>query len=318
MSNSCRSAVLLGLLGVLGAPVLAAPPPAPPAVPQAPLVAAPVSPPPLLSPARQKAARLLAQGAVLHKLAQATEREATRQARARQFDQAQSGYAKAASLYHQQARLARRSAQTLAQAGQLDLAARAHAEALGADNRYLACLADEVSTIKKSSAAVVPSPRLPAARPKPARTLAQAAPPVLVVQPLPARLPPKPRPRKPLVPVAAGARKPHSPSAAVRKPQPPLAAVVRKPHGPLAAILSISRLQHAARVRKALPPLLKALRQAAVHPLKFAAGLAAAQQHGLLQERLRLRRAALQGAAAGEATQPNPAPAAPAEGRDTP
>jgi len=292
-------AVLLGLVGTFSAPAKADPPAPPPApvtaspVPPPMPDAAPVAPPPL-SPRRQNAARGEAQRLSLHRLAQATEREATRQARAHQFDRAQALYGHAASLYHQQARLARRSAQELAHGGQMSLAARAHAEALAADNRYLACLASEVSVLKKSSLAeaLPPTPVLPAKPKKPTRVLPQAS------LPAPTSFPAKPLPRpipRTIVPPRLAALPPHAP-----KPRPRLAGT--KP---------AARLLHAARARKALPPALKALRQAAVRPLNFASGFIAAQQHGLLQERLRLRRAQLQEAGSEDAAQPTPALPAP-------
>lgn len=297
------AAVLCGLVGTGGAPTRAAPPapapttaaPAPPLAPNA----APAAPP---SPVQQKAARLEAQRLSLRRLAQDTEREATRQAHARQFDKAQRLYAQAASLYHQQARLARRSAQDLARAGQMSLAARVHAEALAADNRFLACLASEVSAIKKSSLAEVlpPKPPLPAQPKKPPRVLPQAALPAPVPTHLPAKKLPKPIAFRPL-----------PPRVAVLPPSAPRLRHRPTPRPKAAGTKSAAMLLHAARARKALPPALKALRQAAVRPLNFAPGFIAAQQHGLLQERLRLRHAQLQEVGSGDAPQPPPALPAP-------
>lgn len=298
-------AVLLGLAGMLAAPAKADPPPplpAPgtvsPAPPFAPNAASVAALP--LSPGQQKAARMEAQRLAIHLQAQAAEREATRQARARQFDRAQALYGHAASLYHQQARLARRAAQEMAHAGQMSLAARAHAEALAADNRYLACLASEVSVLKKSSLAdpLPPKQALPAKPKKPVRILTQAALPPPVPKPVPAHLPAKLLPR----PVAA---RPALPRIALLPPPAP------KPRRQTAGAQSASRLLHAARARKALPSALRALRQAAVRPLSFAPGFIAAQQHGLLQERQRLRRAQLQGISSEDAAPPAPALPAP-------
>ncbi len=284
-------AVLFGLVGILSTPAGADPPlsvPAPIGAPSVPSIAPNVVPiaPPHLSPEQQKAALLEAQRAPLHRLAQATEREAARQARAWQFDKAQRLYAKAAALYHQQARLARRSAQDMAKSGQMKLAARAHAEALSADTRFLACLASEVSAIKKSSLAEeLPPKRLPPAKPKP--VLTKAFQPKLIPSAPEARHLPKPIAMKPL-----------PPSIAIR-PQP-----TAKPRLKVAKAKLMPSFLHAARARKALPPALKALQQAAVRPLRFAPGFIAVQQHGLLQERLRLRRAQLQGTSAGTEAQP--------------
>ncbi len=290
MSRPCHVfAVLLGLVGTLSAPVKAGPllplpAPVSPTLPPAPGVAPAAAPP--LSPRQQKTARMEAQRLSLHRLAQASEREATRQARARQFDRAQVLYGHAAALYHQQARLARRSAQEMTRSGQMSLAARAHAEALAADNRYLACLASEVSVLKKSglAEALPPSPVPPAKPKQPMRVLPQAALPAAAPAPLPAQPLPKPGPLKVLPPPVAVL---------------PLSAP--KPRPPFAGAKSAAQRLHAARARKALPFALKALRQAALRPLNFAPALIAAQQHGLLQGRLRLRRAQLQGIRAGAA-----------------
>ncbi len=299
MRNSHRVfAALLGMIGTLSAPAFADPPlpvPAPSAMPPAATMLPPRAPafPPRFSSGQQKAAQAAAQRFALRRQAQAAEQEAGRLARARQFDQAQRAYEHAASLYHQQARLARRSAQDMAHAGQMSLAARAHAEALAADNRYLACLADEVSAIKKSSLAEkLPPKALPPPNPKnPARVLTQAPQPAPVPRPIQAKVLPKHTSIKPASPRIAAVPPP--------APKPRLKIVKMKP---------APRLLHAARTRKALPPALKALRQATVRPLKFAPGFIAAQQHGRLQEMLRLRRAQLQEANPGDAAPSTPAP----------
>lgn len=313
-------ALLLGLAGALGTPANADPPP-PVAVPNtAPSAPPSVAPPaPLrLSPMQQKSRLLEAQRGLLYRQAQALEREATRQARGRRFDQAQGLYARAASLYHQQARLARQAAQSMAHANQMSLAARAHSEALAADNRYLACLASEVSVIKKSSVAeaLPPTLSLPA-RPKlPVRVLAQTPKPAPIPRPLQAQRIPKPlqaqripkfAPVKPLPPRIAA-----RPPALKPRPHlvgPKLKIAMVKPK--IAMVKPILISVHAARARKALPPALKALRQAAVRPLKFAPGFIAAQQHGQLQERLRLRRAQLQEAGSEAAPPSVPSPISP-------
>ncbi len=308
-------AVLLGLVSTLSTPALADPPVLPPmtAAPAPPLApnAVSVTPPPL-NAGQQKAARMEAQRLSLHRLAQTTEREATRLARARQFDKAQRLYAQAASLYHQQARLARRSAQDRAHAGQMSLAARIHAEALAADNRFLACLASEVSAIKKSSLAeaLPPTPLLSPKPKKPVRVLPQASLPAPVPARLPAKTSPKPVALKPLTPRIP--LKPLTPRVAVLPPSAPKQRPKAKLRPTAAGVKSAPQLLHVARARKVLPPALKALRQAAVRPLDFAPQLIAAQQHGLLQERLRLRRAQLLEAGSGDAVPPAPAqPASP-------
>lgn len=322
-------AVLLGLAGALGMPANADPPPpvaAPNTAPSAPPSVAP--PAPLrLSPMQQKSRLLEAQRGLLNRQAQALEREATRQTRGRQFDQAQGLYARAASLYHQQARLARQAAQNMAHANQMSLAARAHSEALAADNRYLACLASEVSVIKKSSVAeaLPPTLSLPAQPKPPVRVLAQTPKPAPVPRPLQAKRIPKPlqakripklasvKPLPPRIAAVPPAPKRHIAAVLPRVPKPPPFLALVKPKIALVKPTLISA--HAARARKALPPALKALRQAAVRPLKFAPGFIAAQQHGQLQERLRLRRAQLQEAGSDAATPsvsspvlPSPAP----------
>ncbi len=325
--NHIVFAVLLGVAGTPGTLANADPPPpvaAPNTAPSAPPSVAP--PAPLrLSPMQQKSRLLEAQRGLLNRQAQALEREATRQARGRHFDQAQGLYVRAASLYHQQARLARQAAQNMAHANQMSLAARAHSEALAADNRYLACLASEVSVIKKSSVAEAVLLPLPAQPKPPVRVLAQTPKPAPVPRPLQAKRIPKPlqakripklasvKPLPPRIAAVPPAPKRHIAAVLPRVPKPPPFLALAKPKIALAKPILISA--HAARARKALPPALKALRQAAVRPLKFAPGFIAAQQHGQLQERLRLRRAQLQEAGSDAATpsvsspvSPSPAP----------
>ncbi len=284
-------AVLAALLGLPGGPALSdppLPPPAPPAPSQSPppVPGAPAAAVPPASFLQQKSAQKEAQRLALHRQAQAMEREATRQAQARQFDRAQVLYGHAASLYHQQARQARQFALQMAKINQATLAARAHAEALSADSRYLACLASEVSVLKKSSLAeTMPAQHAPPARPNTA---------MVVLPPPPAPVPP--RAAKIKIPARPAALVPRHPQVAVR----PLPAA--KPRARTAArAQSAAQRLHAERVRKALPLLLAALRLAAVRPLDAAPDLIATQQHGLLQGRLRLRRALLQGGGEGGA-----------------
>lgn len=302
-----RAAGLLGCAWTLGTCAFAGPPPPAPLPPAPPPVGAAVGVPVPLSPAQQASARSALQRAALHRQAQAAEREAVRVGKARQFDQAQRSYGRAASLYHQQARLARQAAQDMAHLGQMGLAARAHAEALAADNRYVACLAGEVSAIKKSSLAEAPLPKRPSPA-KPAHVFVRALPPAPLAKPVFVKHVPRPVQARPL-PVRIAALPPptlkpravpaplkHVPKIAYAKPAPRAAP----------ALLAPGKAAHMARARKALLPALKALRLAAAHPFKFTAGFIAARQHGQLQEMLRLRRAQLERTGAGEGPPASP------------